>query len=163
MTLDGKAAKKYGIDLNLCRANLDTLLKQPGLAKKIQKVFTDGQTVFEPRTDPDQMLYGGPFFNDDDKARMAQAHTLSPQALADYHPPFSDGRLSELLFRMRARNWPETLNADEQLRWQEFRQSRINLDDYLRDIELLRQEPQRSDAEQRLLDTLEQYGREISA
>lgn len=163
MTLDGKAAKKYGIDLNLCRANLDTLLKQPGLAKKIQKVFTDGQTIFEPRTDPDQMLYGGPFFNDDDKARMAQAHAMSPQELADYHPPFSDGRLSELLFRMRARNWPETLNADEQVRWQEFRQSRINLDEYLRDIELLRQEPQRSDAEQRILDELEQYGREISA
>lgn len=162
MTLDGKAAKKYGIDLNRCRANLDTLFKQPGLAKKIQKVFTEGANEFEPRTDPDQMLYGGPFFSDDDKARMAQVHTLSPQELAGYTPPFSDGRLAELLFRMRARNWPETLTADEQQRWQEFRKTRLNLEDYLREIAQLRTEPKRTDAEQRLLDELEQYGHEIA-
>lgn len=161
MTLDAKAAKKYGIDLGACRNNLEVLRSQPGLAKKIQKVFTESE--FEKRTDPDQMLYGGPFFSDDDKGRMAQAQSLSPQALAGYTPPFSDSRLPEMLFRMRARNWPETLNADEQARWQEFRQSRINLDDYLREIEALRQEPKRTDGEKALLDELERYGRAITA
>jgi exodeoxyribonuclease-1 len=31
---------------------------------------------------------------------------------------FADGRLEELLFRWRARNWPETLADDERARWQ---------------------------------------------
>lgn len=163
MTLDAKAAKKYGIDLNRCRANLDTLLKQPGLAKKIQKVFTEGANEFEPRTDPDQMLYGGPFFSDDDKGRMAQVHSMTPSDLAGYAPPFSDSRLPEMLFRMRARNWPETLNNDEQARWQEFRRERLNLDGYLREIDALRQEATRTDSEKALLDELERYGRAITA
>jgi exodeoxyribonuclease-1 len=39
--------------------------------------------------------------------------------------PFRDPRYPELLFRYRARNWPETLDADERLRWEEFRQARL--------------------------------------
>ena len=33
--------------------------------------------------------------------------------------PFSDPRLQELLFRYRARNFPESLNAEEQAQWRE--------------------------------------------
>src|SRR3546814_11358957 len=39
--------------------------------------------------------------------------------------PFRDPRYPELLFRYRARNWPETLDADEHMRWQNFRQARL--------------------------------------
>jgi exodeoxyribonuclease-1 len=162
MTLDGKAAKKYGIDLNVCRANLDIIRSQPGLAKKIHKMFTEAQNEFEPRTDPDQMLYGGPFFSDDDKARMAQTHAMAPADLAGYQPPFSDSRLPEMLFRMRARNWPETLSEEEKQRWQEFRKSRLDLDTYLTEIEALRAEPERTEQEKTVLDKLEEYGRSLS-
>lgn len=161
MTLDAKAAKKYGIDLNICRANLEVIRSQAGLTKKIQKVMSE--TEFEKRTDPDQMLYGGPFFNDDDKARMRHIHTMAPQELAGYRPPFNDSRLPEMLFRMRARNWPETLTEEEQRRWREFRQSRLDLDAYLAEIESLRQAPERTEKERQVLDELEQYGRELCA
>ena len=32
---------------------------------------------------------------------------------------FDDARLGELVFRWRARNWPEALTAAEQYRWQQ--------------------------------------------
>jgi len=161
MTLDGKAAKKYGIDLNICRSNLDIIRNQAGLAKKIQKVMSE--TEFEKRTDPDAMLYGGPFFNDDDKERMRHIHTMAPEELAGYQPPFNDSRLPEMLFRMRARNWPETLTEAEQQRWQEFRKSRLDLEPYLAELDKLRQVPERKENERKVLDALELYAREICA
>ncbi len=159
MTLDAKAAKKYNIDLNVCRQNLDTLKSQPGLAKKIQKVFSE--TEFEKRTDPDHMLYGGPFFSDDDKERMAHVHTVPPEELVGYEPPFADARLSEMLFRMRARNWPETLTTEEKARWQEFRVGRCDTTTYLAEINELRQAPERTEQELKVLDDLEQYAKDI--
>ena len=50
---------------------------------------------------------------------------LSPQALADKRPAFADPRLDELLFRYRARNFPDTLNAAEQAQWQAHRADRL--------------------------------------
>ena len=39
--------------------------------------------------------------------------------------PFRDKRLKELLFRFRARNYPETLSKEDGHRWDEFRLSRV--------------------------------------
>ncbi len=161
MTLDGKAAKKYGIDINLCRQNLAALQAAPGIAKKVQQVLSE--TKFEKRTDPDQMLYGGGFFSPDDKSRMAQIHTMAPEELVGFEPPFDDSRLPEMLFRMRARNYPETLTAEEQQRWQAFRKERLNLEVYLAELDELRAEPERNDNERAILDELESYARRLVA
>ncbi len=159
MSLDGKAAKKYGIDLNLCRQNLATLQTATGVAKKVQQVLLESQ--FEKRTDPDQMLYGGGFFSPDDKSRMAQIHTMTPQELVGYEPPFDDSRLPEMLFRMRARNYLDTLTEEEQIRWQAFRLSRLDLSRYLAELNELRAAPEYGDSERAILDTLEEYAREL--
>jgi exodeoxyribonuclease-1 len=53
---------------------------------------------------------------------------------------FDDQRLPEMLFRYRARNWPETLTPEENERWAEYRHARLfdadgggglQLDEYL--------------------------------
>jgi exodeoxyribonuclease-1 len=51
---------------------------------------------------------------------------MSGDALAGKHPAFEDGRLAEMLFRYRARNWPATLDADEQARWLQHCQDRLH-------------------------------------
>ncbi|MCW8890890.1 MAG: exodeoxyribonuclease I, partial [Sedimenticola sp.] len=51
--------------------------------------------------------------------------TATPEALAEMALAFDDPRLPEMLFRYRARNWPETLSASEQERWQEYRMDRL--------------------------------------
>jgi exodeoxyribonuclease-1 len=39
---------------------------------------------------------------------------------------FTDPRLAELLFRYRARNFPDSLSVDEHAQWQEFRHARLH-------------------------------------
>jgi exodeoxyribonuclease-1 len=49
-----------------------------------------------------------------------------PAHLAQESWPFDDERLPELLFRYRARNFPDTLNPEEQGRWRLFCQQRLS-------------------------------------
>jgi len=49
----------------------------------------------------------------------------SADRLASENIAFSDPRLQALLFRYRARNWPESLNQQEQWQWQEFCRARL--------------------------------------
>jgi exodeoxyribonuclease-1 len=74
--------------------------------------------------DVDASLYEG-FVGDGDKRRLADVRATPPAELATRAFPFSDQRLVELLFRYRARNWPETLTADERQRWDNYRRRRI--------------------------------------
>ena len=49
--------------------------------------------------------------------------------------PFRDARLQEMLFRYRARNWPDTLSEAEAQRWREFCLTRTETADVLADFE----------------------------
>ena len=99
------------------------------LADKIQAIYKLNQ--FPKLTDPDAMLYSGGFFKEHDKQLMQDIHAHSPDELSDFHPPFQDVRLTEMLFRYRARNWPDTLDQEEKQQWQEYCQHRFisNKDD----------------------------------
>ncbi|MNN81840.1 Exodeoxyribonuclease I [compost metagenome] len=66
------------------------------------------------------------FIGDRDRRLCEQARAADPQQLAQEQWPFDDERLPELLFRYRARNFPETLNEQEQERWKLFCQQRLS-------------------------------------
>lgn len=75
--------------------------------------------------DPEQQLYDG-FIGDRDRRLCEQVRVAEPAQLAHQQWPFDDQRLPELLFRYRARNFPETLNSEEQERWRLFCQQRLS-------------------------------------
>jgi len=75
--------------------------------------------------DVDEDLYGG-FVGNDDRRTLQRLRELPPHQLAGRHPSFQDGRLEELLFRYRARNFTETLSDDEQQRWEQHRVDRLH-------------------------------------
>lgn len=79
---------------------------------------------FAQSQDPEQQLYDG-FIGDRDRRLREQVRSADPAQLAQQQWPFDDERLPELLFRYRARNFPETLSAQEQERWQLFCQQRL--------------------------------------
>ncbi|URM30141.1 exodeoxyribonuclease I [Pseudomonas frederiksbergensis] len=79
---------------------------------------------FSPSLDPEQQLYDG-FIGDRDRRLCEQVRTADPAHLAQEQWPFDDERLPELLFRYRARNFPETLSFEEQERWRIFCQKRL--------------------------------------
>ena len=117
-------AQRLAIDLVLCQTNIDKIKSAKGLAEKLAAVFS-GHTYSEQSSDPDLAIYSGGFFPDADKQRMAKIRVSSPEQLAKSKLGFTDPRLPEMLFRYRGRNYPETLNTDEQLRWNEFCQNRL--------------------------------------
>lgn len=80
---------------------------------------------FAPSADPEQQLYDG-FIGDRDRRLCEQVRAAEPAQLARQQWPFDDQRLPELLFRYRARNFPETLNSEEQQRWKLFCQQRLS-------------------------------------
>jgi exodeoxyribonuclease-1 len=66
--------------------------------------------------DADEDLYGG-FVGNADRRRLEALLQLAPQELAVARTGFDDARLAELLFRYRARNFPDTLNVADAARW----------------------------------------------
>jgi exodeoxyribonuclease-1 len=129
---DGDALR-LGLDLAQAHAHRDRLLAvQEPLAKKVREVFTAA-----PRDvgDPELSLYSG-FLRDADKARCAKVRSCAPEQLAQHEGRFEDTRYNELLFRYRARNFADTLDADEHARWAEYRTHKLLRDSGLASITL---------------------------
>jgi exodeoxyribonuclease-1 len=160
-TMTERAAQEWQIDVERGLRHLETIRQVPGLAAKIQQVH--GGQVFEPLTDPDQMLYGGGFFSDADRRRIEAVRSSDPEGLRDQHHLFDDSRLEEMLYRYRARNWPQTLNVQERERWDEYRRDRlttsdggssITLDEYTKRLARLMVDPEVDDRGRAVLSEL---------
>lgn len=124
---------------------------------------------FEPSNDVDIALYEG-FLNNTDAALLAQIRHASPQELAKYKFNFHDERLPKLLFRYRARNWPETLTPEEMKHWKHIRLQRLTqndcggsiiFDEFLAQIALLRKTHKTNGNAEQILDTLEMWGKDL--
>lgn len=122
-TLTDSAAQEWRIDLKETERHLEQI-RQAGLDAKLKQVYS-GQE-FPPITDPDQALYSGGFLSDADRRLLEYVRTTPVAELADLDLRFEDARLPEMLFRYRARNWPDTLSVDEKGRWDEYRLERLN-------------------------------------
>jgi exodeoxyribonuclease-1 len=122
-------AARLGIDLpeQLERAKRFELRYTDEFAEKIRKALT--REWDQTSDDVDGTLYSGSFFSADDKQRFAQIRLSSPDKLAQLQGLFDDPRADKMLFRYRARNFPETLNADEQAIWQHSIHERLNNDE----------------------------------
>lgn len=90
---------------------------------KLQAIYSSED--FAPSLDPEQQLYDG-FIGDRDRRLCEQVRGAEPAELGKLQWPFDDERLPELLFRYRARNFPETLSDQEQERWRIFCQQRLS-------------------------------------
>ena len=123
--ISSEDAERLAIDLDFCRMNIDKIKTISGLADKIAAVFS-GHHYSEQESDPDLSIYSGGFFSEADKHKISKVKGLSPEQLAKAEFSFTDSRLPEMLFRYRARNYPDTLNSQEKLRWHEFCQNRLN-------------------------------------
>ncbi len=156
------------LDGDRLRANLAKLRAISGLADKVAQVF---QPVEERTTDdPDLMLYSGGFFSAQDKQWMEFIRNQSPDVLGDLEIQRDDSRLAEMLFRYRARNYPETLSGEEAERWEQYRYYRLTdpngggsivLQDYFRQIEELMQKPDLTARDRGILQDLYFYGESV--
>ena len=168
--LHGVDTARIGLDVELCRKHAALLQQAEGLAEKVRQVFAVAHDAREP-VDPDLALYRG-FASDADKRLLREVRRTPPAELA--RPPFafSDPRYTEMLFRYRARNYPQTLSTDETARWQTFRAQKLtrpstagtlSLDEYFATIDALRAGPAVTATQQTLLDQLQDWGLRLGA
>ena len=167
--LKGVDTARIALDPERALAHLQLLRDSDGLAAKLHAVFGRGDTREAP-ADPELALYGGAFPGDADKRLFASVRQTPPEQLGQRVFPFRDARYAELLFRYRARNWPDTLDAGEHARWEDFRRRRIETatpltaltrEDYFATIAQLRTDPALPSAQVPLLDALESWGHDI--
>lgn len=122
--LSPELALQYGVSEEHIRAHWKKMMEMPDLAQKVTNAIRR-EDLPKP-DDPDFMIYSGGFFNDGDKELMRLVRKTNASELARLDLPFKDGRLKEMFFRYRARNFPSTLTEVESERWRLFCRQRIN-------------------------------------
>jgi exodeoxyribonuclease-1 len=168
-TLTAQAAERWAIDRDAVARHAGALTTQASalMAKLAETYDRPGR---EDPSDPDLMLYTGGFFSDADRREMERLRALEPAELATEQPRFDDPRLPTMLFRMRARNWPETLGEAEREDWDAWRFEHLTdpgaggsivIDGFEQRIVELRTERADDPAAQSILDALEQWGAQV--
>jgi exodeoxyribonuclease-1 len=123
-TLRPEDAARLNIDRQQCLANLKLLREHAEVREKVVTLFAEAEP-FTPSDDVDAQLYDG-FFSDADRAGMNIVRQTPPQNLPALDLTFEDKRIARLLFRYRARNFPGTLDDNEQQRWLQHRREALN-------------------------------------
>jgi exodeoxyribonuclease I len=116
-TLSPQMAERWGLDVPSMLARVPTAMAMSEQTRGLWRaVFTRPKPEAEPDVDED--LYGG-FVPNEDRRTLERLRLLKPEALAAKVAGvrFADSRLDELLWRYRARNFPQTLTTEEQARW----------------------------------------------
>ena len=123
-TLSPAVAARWGIDRETCDRHAAIAARITGeMAGVWPDVFA--RAAAGPAPDVDEDLYGA-LVGHDDRRLLQRLRELPPDDLAGRRPSFHDGRLEELFFRYRARNFAQTLDADERQRWESHRRARLH-------------------------------------
>ncbi|RHW77020.1 exodeoxyribonuclease I [Colwellia sp. RSH04] len=164
-TLLPENAERLTIPREYCLKNFALLKKHSELREKLSDIFTTSAFDNEAKVDAEQALYGGKFFSHGDKAQMDILHSLQPEQLASHPFTFEDERLTTLLFRFRARNYPHTLSVEEGQKWQQYCQNKImyggkgilSADEFMMKIENLAHEHEEDNEKLLILKALYEY------
>ena len=166
----GDASTRWGLDVDAAMAHAQHALALGGALDALwPEVLVRAAPSAAPDVDED--LYGG-FIGHEDRRTLQRLRELQPGQLAHKHPSFHDGRLEELLFRYRARNFNDTLTTEEQARWLQHRVARLHegagsaltLATFLERIDTLAEMAAERDDEraQAILEALVDYGQSIA-
>lgn len=168
--LKGVDCERIGLEPERCFRN----------AEKIKAALPDLRTrimdVFKPHPggdhqDPDHMIYSGGFFSGRDRSQMNRVISTPPDQLGQTRWNFADSRLAEMLFRYRARNFPDSLNSEEMDRWRTERLARLkspsdprqlDFDRYSAEIAAAREAYASDQRAQKILDQLQAWGQQLS-
>jgi exodeoxyribonuclease-1 len=121
-TLNPALATRWELDIEQGLAHARIAAAGPDMAAVWQQVFQ--REPAGTAIDVDEDLYGG-FVSTADRRRLDALRAETPAKLAASRPSFDDERLTQLLFRYRARNFPDTLSEDELQAWEEHRAARL--------------------------------------
>jgi len=161
-------AERLGLDREACLENYRLLASTPDIAQKLYQLYDTDHV--ERDDDIDQALYSGGFLSDDDRRWCDRVIDAAPETLALLADETQHTGLKSLLFRYRARNFPNTLTYDEMMKWQHHRQailtdatspSAMTLDVYMVKLEQLAHDHSDNPEKQAILRALYQYAENL--
>lgn len=120
---DEDSQKRLKLPLDVITEHQVVLVKNPTFGEAVRTAF-EMREPYEPSSDVEGQLYDG-FIPDTDKVKCNAVRNAEANELADFHPHFSDERLTELLLRYKARWFNESLAEDERLAWEAYRKDKI--------------------------------------
>ena len=114
-------AQHWGVDMTAQLENAAKARDLPDMSGIWPEVYARSAA---PVLDVDEDLYGG-FVDGRDRRRLNEIRALTPEQMAHQRLTFDDVRLGELVFRYRARNFPDTLSPAEAEQWEAHRAERL--------------------------------------
>ena len=125
-TLKGVDLQRIQLDPDRCRRHAARLIASLAqIRHKVAEVFAAAYADGQETNDPDLMIYTGGFFSPADKHLMKRIHAVPADKLGGQTWAFKDKRLPLMLFRYRARNYPDTLLVEEAEQWKKDREARL--------------------------------------
>ncbi len=114
--------RKIGLEKAAVEENLQKLLSHPEF---ITQVKNRPEPEYTKSIDAENALYDG-FLEDADRIRVETVRNADSTKLKNFHPPFRDKRLPEILLHYKGRNFPEIMTEQETVSWEKFRTERLN-------------------------------------
>jgi exodeoxyribonuclease-1 len=165
-TLTAEVLGRFPVDVDLASRHA---LAAPDIARLMQGAWREVYTrpPSPSPVDVDEDLYGG-FVGNEDRRKLERLRQLSGEQLAGQRVAFDDKRLEEILFRYRARNFSDTLSAEENERWVDHCSARLHegaggsttLSDFFERIDQLNEEA--DERGQEILGALYDYAEQIA-
>ncbi|MBZ2168407.1 exodeoxyribonuclease I [Marinobacter sp. F4216] len=164
-TLSQERLAELELNGETLRANLATLRTGSDLPARIAQAF-DRDFEGSDLTDPDEQLYAGGFISRTDREKLNWVLSQPVEQLGEQEVQFEDGRLDEMLFRYRARNYPGSLIGEDVERWESFRSQRLmspkqgwrSLEAYGKELQRLAADPELTPSKRHILEELHLYG-----
>ena len=168
-------AAAYGIDMTAVLQNFQKLDRVRAQLQAALSDYTEDR-IHKPASDVDFGLYDAGFPSKHDTFLMQDIRRMSPEKLTSSANEgkliFDDARFNELLFRFRARNWPDTLTEEEQARWRAFCHERLiesdgsqngvlNISEYFDEIDRLQETAWDDEEKQAVLEALYEWGEQV--
>lgn len=116
--------RRIGLSQALVEKHRAIITQHPAFAQRVSRVFERARD-YSASADPEAQLYDG-FLNEHDRTHVAAVRGATEHQLGDFHPPFQDKRLAELLLHYKARQFPRSLSEDEMQRWEQWRIGHLN-------------------------------------
>ncbi|WP_064603922.1 exodeoxyribonuclease I [Photobacterium sp. J15] len=156
-TLKAEDAERIGIDREQCLKHLQILKSHPEIREKLVALYS-AEREYEPNTNVDAMLYDG-FFSNSDRSTIDIIRETQSEDLGKLDLKVDDKRIKPLLFRYRARNFPNTLDFKDQQQWkyhcQDYFES--NLPAYMENLEATAIEHQSDEKKMKILKAVYDY------
>lgn len=169
-TLGEKRAVNLNIDIEAAKTAFEELIKVPHLAQLCARVFSPREPITIP-DNIDEQLYTSGFVSAADKNLMEAVRYAQPEKLCAYTGKFESDVINQVLFRYRARNYPNLLDEAEMQQWQRHVEDRLTRDnkkeclslaEFMHTIDSLGQQYEQYPDKTKILRSLRHYAEHVA-